>query len=120
MENNKNETKRQPTPGPWEITNYTYVNSKSTKHGFICNTSKGYMGMPGSEQFANAELIAEAGTVYHETGLTPRELLEQRDELTKSLIECLDGVLELNGEFQESWDDVIKKAQSIIAKTTNL
>lgn len=26
---------------------------------------------------ANARLIAEVGTVYHETGLTPRELAEQ-------------------------------------------
>jgi hypothetical protein len=30
---------------------------------------------------ANAKLIAEAGTVANETGLTPRQLLEQRDEL---------------------------------------
>lgn len=33
------------------------------------------------EQAANANLIAEAGTVYHETGLTPRQLAEQRAEL---------------------------------------
>lgn len=30
---------------------------------------------------ANARLIAEAGTVYHETNLTPRQLAAQRDEL---------------------------------------
>lgn len=29
----------------------------------------------------HAVLIAEAGTVHHETGLTPREILAQRDEL---------------------------------------
>jgi hypothetical protein len=29
---------------------------------------------------ANADLIAEAGTVLHETGLTPRQLAEQRAE----------------------------------------
>lgn len=33
------------------------------------------------EAIANAELIAEAGTVTNESGLTPRQLLEQRDEL---------------------------------------
>lgn len=33
------------------------------------------------EAKANAELFAEAGTVATETGLTPRQLLQQRDEL---------------------------------------
>jgi|GEM_PF-1988205 len=31
----------------------------------------------------NADLIAEAGNVANETGLTPRQLLEQRDELLR-------------------------------------
>jgi len=34
-----------------------------------------------AERDANAELIAEAFTVAHETGLTPRQLAEQRDLL---------------------------------------
>lgn len=34
---------------------------------------------------ANAALIAEAGTVHHETGLTPRQLVEQQDALAKAL-----------------------------------
>lgn len=33
----------------------------------------------------DAALIAESGTVYHETGLTPREILAQRDELRTAL-----------------------------------
>jgi hypothetical protein len=37
------------------------------------------------EEEANARLIAEAGTVYHETGLTPRQLAEQRAELIDAL-----------------------------------
>ncbi|AOV02432.1 hypothetical protein BI380_14325 [Delftia tsuruhatensis] len=36
-------------------------------------------------QRANAALIAEAGTVHHETGLTPRQLVEQRDALAATL-----------------------------------
>jgi hypothetical protein len=32
-----------------------------------------------------SRLIAEAGTVHHETGLTPRQLLEQRDALVAAL-----------------------------------
>lgn len=39
---------------------------------------------------ANAHLIAEAGMVHHETGMTPRELSEQRDSTTR--------------EFQKIWD----------------
>ena len=34
---------------------------------------------------ANALLITEAGTVAHETGLTPRQLAEQRAELLEAL-----------------------------------
>ena len=33
----------------------------------------------------NAALIAEAGTVHHETGLTPRQLVKQRDALAAAL-----------------------------------
>jgi hypothetical protein len=36
------------------------------------------------EQKANALLIAEAGTVANETGKTPRELLDQRDEAVEA------------------------------------
>lgn len=34
---------------------------------------------------ASADLIAEAGTVHHETGLTPRQLVERVKELEKAL-----------------------------------
>lgn len=36
---------------------------------------------------ANAELIAEAGTVTHETGLSPRQLAEQVEQLRAALTE---------------------------------
>lgn len=39
----------------------------------------------GGQQKENAMLTQEAGTVYHETGLTPRQLAEQRDELLAML-----------------------------------
>lgn len=38
-----------------------------------------------AEAKANCALFAEAGTVYHETQLTPRELADQRAELLASL-----------------------------------
>lgn len=38
-----------------------------------------------SQGWANAHLIAEAFNVHHETGLTPRELAEQRAEMIEAL-----------------------------------
>lgn len=35
---------------------------------------------------ASADLIAEAGTVFHNTGLSPVQLVEQRDELLHALM----------------------------------
>jgi len=37
----------------------------------------------------NTNLICEAGTVFHETGLTPRQLAEQRAELLEALRDLL-------------------------------
>ena len=41
--------------------------------------------MDGGSAEANARLIAEAGTVHHETGLTPRQLVERVKELEEAL-----------------------------------
>lgn len=38
-----------------------------------------------SEANPFASLFAEAGNVFHETGLTPRQLVEQRDALAAAL-----------------------------------
>ena len=35
------------------------------------------------------DLISEAGNVFHETGLTPRQLLEQRDVYREAFLETL-------------------------------
>jgi len=55
----------------------------------IADCSIGFSSKSGTlsedEREANAELIAESGTVYHETGLTPRELLDQRNALWDAL-----------------------------------
>lgn len=39
-----------------------------------------------------SRLIAEAGTVHHETGLTPRQLVEQRDALAGAIEALLTDV----------------------------
>lgn len=81
----------KPTPGPWYFCPYPAGNG-----GFV------YAGGPGGPSICdmsqyelpeqNGEFIAEAGTVYHETNLTPRQLVERvreleavRDDLRRTL-----------------------------------
>lgn len=81
----------KPTPGPWF--HHGASGYQHTRGGFISSTEDRYgspaicdvRGNDGQPFLANAALIAEAGTVHHETGLTPRQLVEQRDALTKAL-----------------------------------
>ena len=80
------------TPGPWEVTNGTDVFTRlGARNGagvhaadndgwYIADCCMGEAGADDTlryaEQRANAQLIAEAGTVLHETGLTPRQLAD--------------------------------------------
>ena len=72
----------KPTPGPW-----VYVSSDGSiinPNGINDNKDSWHIAELTSKDgclAANGYLIAEAGTVYHETGLSPRQLLAQRDEL---------------------------------------
>lgn len=89
----------KPTPGPWEIV--------QAEAGIVVRTespsktryeASRYAAIGGferedpkqlAEAMANARLIAEAGTVFHETGLSPRQLAERNAEL----VDLLNGVL---------------------------
>ncbi len=61
------------------------------------------------QEKANLTLIAEAGTVHNETGLSPRELLEQKTDLLNLLKDILD------------WDGILphskKRIKQVIAAT---
>lgn len=72
-----------PTKGPWKLIWNGGVGPN--ERSMICKPD----GANADEARANARLIAEAGTVYHETGLTPRQLAEQRGELVAALEGCL-------------------------------
>ncbi len=77
----------KPTPGPWVYYNNTHnIALDHQVHAPEQRVARIYAkrGVK-SEAQANAALIAEAGTVYHETGLTPRQLLEQRDDAINRL-----------------------------------
>ena len=73
------------TPGPWKAVPWHIMEGNPAVQApdghLICETSCN----------DDAELIAEAGTVAHETGLSPRELAEQRAEL----LAALDDVVEI-------------------------
>lgn len=70
----------------------------------------------GIEGNANAELIAEAFNVATETGLTPRQLAEQR----KELLAVLDEILNYKGGADNAIADdyVMVRAHSVYAKAT--
>ena len=50
----------------------------------------------GEESRANAELIAEAGTIANETGFTPRQLADMLQEKTEDCKNLADGMKHLN------------------------
>lgn len=81
----------KPTPGPWTVSGLggpweSTLRIRAPSWGLVAQIGVD-PGMPhwDLQQRANAALIAEAGTVHHETGLTPRQLVEQRDALAKAL-----------------------------------
>ena len=86
------------TPGPWFARRHgvivggaahQYTNGEAMDQlAMACVLAHSTADDPVAERDANTRLIAEAGTVLHETGLTPRQLAEQRAELLEALKKC--------------------------------
>lgn len=77
----------KPTPGPWEV--YTPAGEEQT-YGISADDGTavvwfGYNAEEGIQNFDDARLIAEAGTVFHNTGLSPVQLVEMVKELKAAL-----------------------------------
>jgi hypothetical protein len=73
----------KPTAGEWQVDesrNGFNIRPKGTGY-LIAFIDHEWMSSKYQPAAANAALIAEAGTVLHETGLTPRQLAEQRAAL---------------------------------------
>lgn len=112
--------KPTPTPGPWfstpTIGKYGHVSSSNTLGADCGGDIAVVWGVKGNAE-ADARLIAEAGTVAHETGLTPRQLAEQRAELLAEAIELL-----RNAEYADGVATVLTQdceaLQAAIAKAT--
>lgn len=65
----------KPTPGPWDLWGYSNPSQTiAAPTGFVAQTL-------GGNDEANARLIADAGTVFNTTGLTPSQLVERVKEL---------------------------------------
>lgn len=99
------------TPGPWEAVGNLVRSPMHQPDGLprgvqIVECMDGYSQPFTEEAKANARLIAEAGTVHHETGLTPRQLVEQRAELVAAIEALLyaDVGDDFNGFTQEQRD----------------
>lgn len=71
----------KPTPGPWKWHCHSDKCAANVNRDGRRIASVSDCGGGKSVAEANAALIAEAGTVATETGLTPRQLAEQRAEL---------------------------------------
>lgn len=83
--------KMKPTPGPWIVDTwaiYSAVQLDETGKTQEMPILEGGSGRD-ADGLDNLKLAAEAGTVHHETGLSPRELLEQRDDAIRHLRELL-------------------------------
>jgi hypothetical protein len=75
----------KPTPGPWkQYPVYTGEIDENyrTIEGAQCVLDNGTgFNVTGFIREVDAALMAEAGTVFHETGLTPRQLLDRLNRL---------------------------------------
>ena len=84
----------KPTPGPWYAKNHVVHTDAMPKRfwgeanqysgPYIVMQTGLYSGPDDATTYANARLVADAGTVFHTTGLTPSQLVERVKELESS------------------------------------
>ena len=83
----------KPTPGPWIVSPYADGFEVDGPGGICIAQAQQLKPIRKKEDHdqrkANARLIAEAGTVRHETGLSPRQLVERVKELEEALREYM-------------------------------
>lgn len=87
----------KPTPGPWEaerIDNSNCFDIKCECGFFIATCHDGVRGESNAED--NARLIAEAGTVFHNTGLSPVQLVEMVENLKELAADFMDAQADLD------------------------
>ncbi len=107
----------KPTPGPWYAKNqvvYTdampkrfWGDAKQYSGPYIVMQTGLYSSPDDATTYANARLVAEAGTVFHNTGLSPVQLVEMVKELKAAL--CL--MVRTHDEPAESLLQEVKEQQ---------
>ncbi|ULR87436.1 hypothetical protein [Comamonas sp. B21-038] len=106
--------KLKPTPGPWTVHSemrdcVTFEGRHGTENLFLQNLD-GYFACQNE---VDATLIAEAGTVFHECGLSPRELLEAVRELHEALATIYD---QCGGYVPDTYKSAWSQAFAALAK----
>ena len=112
----------KPTPGPWTF--YTEPqpngcpivgNSKGLMVAMVAH-SVNYQDQKESA-LSDARLIAEAGTVFHTTGLSPVQLVEQKKELLSALLaldlrlrHCFDLAMDASEVYDSFYQDIVRAA----------
>jgi len=94
----------KPTPGVWELSE---ARGSDGEHLVVGGAGQSFGLIAAVTLMGDARLIAEAGTVYHETGCSPRELQKQRDELRESTARLIAYVKDLERAMGANGLDVI-------------
>ena len=98
----------KPTPGPWlthrEGFSTIYIQASIGGGWFQEIAACGPTNDGSAQQEANARLIAEAGTVFHITGMTPMQLVERVKELEGAL-NGITEMCEMHGDFRNGVTD---------------
>jgi len=95
----------KPTPGPWSVNGshkyWSVSNAQKIEDlgGIVktldCDLVSVISECDPLEMQSNAVLIADAGTVYHETGKTPSQLAEENKILLSALEQTMDALNEI-------------------------
>lgn len=112
----------KPTPGEWVVSSMTPCRVDTLNGAISVSWSSNHdCGAREREAEANARLIAEAGTVHHETGLTPRQLVERVKELERVLQSARDYGSDSWSEWllSEVDDALSKSLPNTVAETTS-
>lgn len=79
---NEFEVKKSPTGGPYHLIGNCVWSDECKDRGYIfeCKLTVG-THIPQDQNLINAIFLCDAFEIYHETGLAPKELKEQRDQI---------------------------------------
>lgn len=96
----------KPTPGPYYLAGDDATDCPMHKNSGLALIDTGRefdFTIARLMEWNNAKFLHDALTVYHETGLTPRQLADQRAELMAALEECSS---ELEAEVEAKFNAV--------------